>query len=190
MLRVATPRSTILLPFVSGLDEADRVHARLEAVRAELGDAPKVGWGLMVEVPSVAARFEDYVDRFDCFSIGSNDLTQYTLAADRNDSAVADYYRVTHPAVLSLIAHVCGLAASRGKPVTLCGEAAWQVDLLPLWIGLGLNAVSVPYRLVPRLKREVQALRREDCLALAGEALRRQSARDVEDVLRQSAPNV
>jgi phosphoenolpyruvate-protein kinase (PTS system EI component) len=190
MLRVATPRTTILLPFVSGLDEAERARERLDAVRAEIGEAPPVGWGLMVEVPAVAARFEDYVDRFDSFSIGSNDLTQYTLAADRNDSAVADYYRVTHPAVLSLVANVCSLAASRGKPVSLCGEAACQTDLLPLWIGLGLNAVSVPHRMVPRLKSEVATLRREDCLALAAEALRRRSARDVEDVLRQSSPNV
>ncbi len=190
MLRVATPQTTLLLPFVSGLDEADRVRERLDAARAELGDVPPVGWGLMVEVPAVAARFEDYVDRFDSFSIGSNDLTQYTLAADRNDSAVADYYRVTHPAVLSLIAHVCTLAASRGKTVAVCGEAAWQAELLPLWVGLGLSSVSVPHRMVPRLKAVVQGLRREACVALAAEALRRPSARAVEDVLRQSSPNV
>jgi phosphoenolpyruvate-protein kinase (PTS system EI component) len=190
MLRVAHGKTMLLVPFVSGADEVDVVRGLIDAARADVErerPVPPVGWGMMVEVPAVAARFEDYVDRFDCFSIGSNDLTQYTLAADRNDSEVADYYRATHPAVLSLIRRVCTLARERGKPVTLCGEAATQVDLLPLWVGIGLTSISVGHRLVPRMKAAVTRLDRAACVALAEEALRARSIRDVDEVLRARA---
>ena len=119
----------IIFPMVNGKDEMDEIMAKVKAFEAELkGEGftmGKVEFGIMVEVPSVVECFEDMVEHFDRFNIGTNDLTQYTLAADRNNQDVSQYFSTFHPAVIRMIEKICRIGNAAGKSVCLCGEVAF-----------------------------------------------------------------
>jgi len=188
MLRAATKQTTILLPLISGWHELDKIRVLIISIKDELRQdglthVDAVKFGIMVEVPSIVARFEDYVNDFDVFNIGSNDLTQYTLAADRNNQEVAEYYRFTHPSLLSMIQKVCDLGNAKGKPVNLCGEMASIPELLPLLIGLGIRRFSVPYRHIPSLKAHIRELDEEECKKIAHHTLNCRSSDEVDRII-------
>ena len=128
MLRAANEHTSIIFPMVSGWYELEKIRALVESytgeLKAEGATLAPVRFGLMIEVPSVVERFADYVEHFDTFNLGTNDLTQYALAVDRNNDAVADYYACHHPSLLSMIQRVCLIAAEHGKEVNACGEMA------------------------------------------------------------------
>jgi phosphotransferase system enzyme I (PtsI) len=177
MLRATTKSSCILFPMISGWYELEKVRALVAKCAAELKQEgytrlDDVKYGIMVEIPGVVERFEDFVTEFQVFNIGSNDLTQYTLAADRNNRQVADYYSYYHPAVLSQIAKVCRLGATHHREVRMCGEMSGELMLLPLLVGLGVRQFSTHYHLIGRVKATLQALESESCRALAEAALR------------------
>ena len=88
----------------------------------------------------------------DFFSIGTNDLTQYVLATDRNNKNVSEYYKTHHPSVLSMIKKVCTRGAESNKHICLCGEIASDKQFIPLLVGLGVRSISVSYSLIPDLK--------------------------------------
>ena len=137
----------------------------------------------MVEVPSIVERFEDYVDSFDVFNVGTNDLTQYALAADRNNENVAEYFKTFHPSVLSMIQKVCRIAEEKKKKVCICGEMASELSLIPLLLGLGANCFSIPYHIIPKMKGFITNLDLTQCRALAQEVLECRSTDEVEDIL-------
>ncbi|MBW6514582.1 MAG: phosphoenolpyruvate--protein phosphotransferase [Candidatus Syntrophosphaera sp.] len=99
--------------------------------------------GVMIEIPSAALCADELAEKCDFFSIGTNDLVQYTLAADRNNPALADYYTTHHPAVLQLLRLTLEAASRHGKPVSICGEMASQPEYIPLLIGMGFSELSV-----------------------------------------------
>jgi phosphoenolpyruvate-protein kinase (PTS system EI component) len=160
MRKAAHDKTSIIFPMVNGVDELNEIMKQVHVYEAELKEEQiplsQVKYGIMVEVPSIVECFEDVVDQFDFFNIGTNDLTQYTLAADRNNQDVADYYSSFHPAILKMIDKVCRLGHQAGKEVCLCGEVASEMNSLGLWLGLGVRQMSVPYRYVPALKQKVK----------------------------------
>ena len=190
MLRAASPNTCILYPMISGWTELLKINAMVQEIRDQL-DAEgieyqhKVQFGIMVEVPGLVERFTDFVDDFDVFNIGSNDLTQYTLATDRNNEAVADYFTFYHPALISMIYRVCATAREHGKVVRMCGEMGSDIELLPLLVGLGVEHFSVPYRHVPTLKMNLQRLDLALCEQLAAQCLACRTPDEVRKYVRQ-----
>jgi phosphotransferase system enzyme I (PtsI) len=127
----------------------------------------KVPVGGMVEIPAAALALQMFVDKLSFFSIGSNDLIQYTLAIDRTDDAVAHLYNPLHPAVLMLIAHTVRVADKAGKPVGVCGEIAGEEHLTRLLLGMGIRQLSMhPARLLP-VKQQVLKTNLPDVTPLA-----------------------
>ncbi|MDH5857140.1 phosphoenolpyruvate--protein phosphotransferase [Lampropedia aestuarii] len=152
----------ILLPMLSHFSQVQEARAQLELSRQELRAAQvpfgEVRLGAMVEVPAAALMVEQFLDDVDFVSIGSNDLTQYTLAVDRTNEAVAHLFDATHPAVLQLIAHVIAQCHKRGKHVSVCGEIAGDPMVTDLLLGLGLTSFSMhPVQLLQVKERIVHA---------------------------------
>lgn len=138
----------ILLPMLGSIEEARAARGLLDSCRALLaGEGVDVGdnvlLGGMIEIPAAALIAGELLTELDFLSIGSNDLVQYLLAADRDNDAVSVAYDPLHPAVLRLVAHVVAAAERAGKPVTLCGELASDPRYLPLLLTLGLNDLSM-----------------------------------------------
>lgn len=188
MLRSSSENTCILFPMISGWQELIKVQEMTQKIAAELEREgitriDDVKYGIMVEVPGVVERFGDYVDKFDLFNIGSNDLTQYALAADRNNRNVAEYFSFYHPSVLSMLKRVCEVGMAHEKPVRLCGEMAGDLTMLPLLVGLGVREFSTHYYLIPKVKRTLQELELTACQELAADCLTRLDPRSVEEVV-------
>jgi phosphoenolpyruvate-protein kinase (PTS system EI component) len=172
----------ILIPMISEADEVDAVRAIARAARDDIvpgGPDPLVG--AMIEIPAAALNASAIARRCDFLSVGTNDLTQYTLATDRQDPAAAARAVAYHPAVIRLIARAVTAAHSAGIPVDVCGEAAGDPETLPLLVGLGVDELSVsPARLAPT-RRMIRALTLSRARAATAEAL---SATNAEEVAR------
>lgn len=153
----------ILLPMVSGLEEVRHVRALCAQVMEELTAEhkafdPGVELGIMVEVPSTVILADLLARETDFFSIGSNDLIQYTLAVDRGSARVAHLYEPLHPAVLRSIRRVVDVAHAEGRWVGICGEMAGDPTAAVLLIGLGLDEFSVGSSLLPEVKRIIRGV--------------------------------
>jgi phosphocarrier protein FPr len=160
----------VMFPMVSGAGEVDAARALLAEVA---GSEPlTLEVGVMVEVPSAALSAARLAERVDFFSLGTNDLSQYTLAADRGNAEVAALADAFHPATLRLIAATVRAARARGRWVGVCGELAGQVEAVPLLIGLGVRELSVAVPAVARIKEAVRAADSGACVRLARRALR------------------
>jgi len=144
----------ILLPMISDISEVDRARrliaqVELDLRRKKLPFDPEVPIGAMIEVPSAALMADQLAQRVDFLSIGTNDLTQYTMSADRNNVRVADLYSPYHPSVLRLIKMTIDAGRRRGIPVAVCGEMAGDPLALAFFIGLGVDQLSMnPTRIV------------------------------------------
>lgn len=171
----------IMFPMISGLEELRRARSVLDECRAELekegeGFNNHVEVGAMIEIPSAAISADSLAREVDFFSIGTNDLIQYTVAVDRVNERIAHLYEPTHPAVIQLLKIVADAAHAHDIWVGVCGEMAGDLTLVPLLIGLGMDELSVSASLVPRVKRAVQSLEVGECQALLKEALRLDTA--------------
>jgi len=131
----------------------------------------KIPQGMMVEVPSAAIMADTFAREVDFFSIGTNDLVQYTLAVDRTNEQVANLYNPCHPAVIKLIRDVARAGRRREIPVSCCGESAGDPGFAPLLIGLGLRTLSVTSSSIPALKRLIRSLTIEQCERIARKAI-------------------
>jgi phosphoenolpyruvate-protein phosphotransferase (PTS system enzyme I) len=170
----------ILVPMVSCREEVVAVRTLLDSVTAELRAegleaAETVPLGAMIEVPAAAVGLPTFIDAIDFLSIGTNDLIQYLLAADRNNDALGDLYSPLHPALFRLLANVITLANRRGKPVAVCGEMAGDAHLAPLLLALGLSEFSLHPATLLELRR---AIRNCDLAALRRRAPSLLRARD------------
>jgi phosphotransferase system enzyme I (PtsI) len=170
----------VLVPMVSCREEMIAVRTLLDAVTAELRAegqevAENVPLGAMIEVPAAAVGLPTFIDAVDFLSIGTNDLIQYLLAADRNNDALGDLYSPLHPALFRLLANVITLANRRGKPVAVCGEMAGDARLAPLLLALGLGEFSLHPATLLELRR---AIRNCDLAALRKRAPSLLRARD------------
>ncbi|WP_432259078.1 phosphoenolpyruvate--protein phosphotransferase [Cupriavidus sp. TMH.W2] len=174
----------ILLPMVSEVGELLAWRERIRALAAEAGADPAIEVGVMIEVPSAALLADQLAEHADFFSIGTNDLTQYTLAMDRCQPELAARMDGLHPAVLRMIAATTQGAARHGRWVGVCGALAGDPLAVPVLVGLGVTELSVDAGLVPGVKARVRTLSHEDCRQRAGELLRLPSAAAVRDACR------
>jgi len=181
---------SILLPVVGGLEEVRDTRAIIHQVQEELDAAGlpfnrEVPLGAMIEVPSAALMAPALAREVDFFSLGTNDLVQYVLAADREDESIAPYYQPLHPAVLRLIQSVAAAASAARKPLTLCGEIGGDPFYTELLIGLGLRELSVaPGEMLP-VKDAIRKLRVDKAQALAREALELGSVAEIAALLEK-----
>lgn len=169
----------ILLPMITDAAEVRTVRDIVDQVRASLGLQVPVEIGAMIETPAAALNARHIVAAADFISIGSNDLTQYTLAMDRGHPELARRVDALHPAVLELIALAAAAGARAGKVVAVCGGIAADAAAVPILIGLGVRELSVVPAAIPSLKRQVRELDVRECATLAAGALEAESAADV-----------
>lgn len=161
----------IMFPMVSDVGEVRLAKELLAECANELSaeghPAPQqVEIGAMIEIPSAALTADLIAAEVDFFSLGTNDLTQYTLAVDRLNERVSDLYSPTHPAVLRLIALTVEAARRAGIRVCICGEMAADVEMLPLLIGLGLDELSVATSQIARVKHAIRKLNASECRSI------------------------
>ena len=176
----------VMLPMVNEPGEVERVRALMNAAAARLGvDAPPA-LGVMVETPAAALSAAQICEVADFVSIGTNDLTQYTLAMDRTHPELASELDGLHPAVLRLVAATTLAARSRGRHVAVCGGLASDPLAVPVLLGLGVLELSVVPGLIPRIKAQIRALTHAGCRALAEQALALGSAPQVRALLRDA----
>ena len=193
VLRVAADHTVrIMFPMVATVDEILRARELLDAARASLAAsgiaAPeRLEVGIMVEVPSAALTAEAFVPHVGFFSLGTNDLAQYTLAAERGNAAVAALADPLHPAVLRLIEHTARAAADGGKEVAICGEVAGDPVAIPLLLGLGVGELSMTAARIPAAKQAVRATDSGAARRLADSALAAGSAAEVRRLCRVAA---
>jgi phosphotransferase system enzyme I (PtsI) len=175
-------RLRIMFPFVTGVEEIRGARRQLIDVAAALKmPAPPVG--AMVEVPAAALIADLLLPEVDFLTIGTNDLIQFTLAVDRTDDRVSDYYEPLHPAVLRLIRMVRRAAVRHHIPISLCGEMASDPALLGLLIGLGLTDFSMTPAALPMARQVIRDLRLDQARALARHALMLSTAEEIERYL-------
>jgi multiphosphoryl transfer protein len=174
----------IMFPMVSDVAEIRQARALIDELRRELG-VPEIQFGIMVEVPSAALLAEKLAPEIDFFSIGTNDLTQYTLAVDRGNSTLAARHDGLHPAVLRLIAHTIEGAHKYGKRADICGELGSDPAAVPILIGLGMDELSVSIPSVPTVKAQVRTLNLANLQPLSKQALECSSAREVRELVKK-----
>jgi phosphoenolpyruvate-protein kinase (PTS system EI component) len=169
----------VLLPMITDPAEIRAVRRMLDEVRRELGIDVPVQVGAMIETPSSAVIAGRIAREVDFLSIGTNDLTQYTLAMDRGHAELAHRIDGLHPAVLNLIAMTVDAANEHDKLVAVCGGLASEPAAVPILIGLGVRELSVVPTLVPQMKSLIRTLSVESCRSLAQRALAMDTAEDV-----------
>ncbi|MES2442127.1 MAG: phosphoenolpyruvate--protein phosphotransferase [Pseudomonadota bacterium] len=173
----------IMVPMITGLGELRAVRAAVDRASASLGISG-IQLGVMIETPAAAATADLIAADADFLSIGTNDLTQYTLAMDRENAAVAGGVDALHPAVLRLIAHSCDSGARNRRTVGVCGGLASDPLGIPLLIGLGVTELSTTPAFMPEAKALVRTLDIARCRALAGQALDLGSAAEIRALAR------
>jgi phosphotransferase system enzyme I (PtsP) len=170
----------LLLPMISQLSEVDEARALVERAYQELvangEDIAMPPLGVMVEVPSAVYQSEEIARRVDFLSIGTNDLTQYLLAVDRNNARVAALYDALHPAVLRAIYQVINAGHRNGKPVGVCGEMAGDPAAAIALLGMGVDHLSMSVASLPRVKWAIRNVRRDHAEAALVEVLEMEDA--------------
>jgi phosphocarrier protein FPr len=166
----------VMFPMVAHPGELEMAKALMDEARASLAasgtpHAGELGTGVMIEVPSAVALADQLAERAAFFSIGTNDLAQYVMAADRGNPAVAGLSDALHPAVLRMVRNAARAARAAGIPVGVCGELAGRAQAIPLLIGLGVDDLSMSAPLIPEAKARIAALTVGRCEALAAKAL-------------------
>jgi phosphotransferase system enzyme I (PtsI) len=180
----------IMFPMISTLLELRQCKMILAEVKEDLEDEGipfnrDLPVGTMIEVPSAAVMAEQLAREVKFFSIGTNDLIQYTLAADRTNQAVASLYNPGDPAVLRLIDIVVQAARKHGIDVNVCGEMSGEPMYALVLVGLGLRQLSLAPHHIPEIKKVIRSLAIPEAEQVAREVLRMETARDVNNYLRE-----
>ncbi|MEZ4365669.1 MAG: phosphoenolpyruvate--protein phosphotransferase [Kofleriaceae bacterium] len=185
----------IMFPMISGVAELRAVLAVVAEVKAELrGEGVPfdegVKLGIMIEMPAAALIADRLAREVDFFSVGTNDLIQYTMAVDRGNEYVSYLYEPLHPALLRLLRGVADAARAAGIPVTVCGEMAGDPIVVPILIGLGLTELSMSAVAVPGVKAVARAIGAADARALVGQVDQLATAAEVRAALQQFLDDV
>lgn len=181
-------RCRILLPMVTEVDELLHIRQRVDALCLELGISQRPEIGVMIEVPAAALQAEQLAEHADFLSIGTNDLSQYTLAMDRDHAGLAARVDALHPALLRLIAMTCEGAAVHKRWVGVCGALASDPLATPVLIGLGVTELSVSPVQIGEIKDRVRQLHEAECQCLARDLLKLNSAAAVRHACHQHWP--
>ena len=177
----------LLIPMVTDLSEILAVRKVIDSLTAELKLEARILLGAMIETPAAALTAAALLREVDFLSIGSNDLTQYTLAMDRGHTELARRTDALHPAVLQMVAAAARAGTAAGKLVAVCGGVAADHTAVPILLGLGVRELSVVPTAIPALKRQIGALRIADCEDLAQRCLSLSSAAEVRDLVERLA---
>jgi phosphotransferase system enzyme I (PtsI) len=189
----------MMYPMISGLDELNQANALVEKCKSELRAEgvpfdEKMDIGAMIEIPSAALIADALATRVKFFSIGSNDLIQYTLAADRTNEKVSHLYEPTHPAIIRLIKTTIDAAHRHGIWAGVCGEIAGDPVLAPLLVGLGVDELSAAPLVIAHVKYMIRSLKLSETQALAGFALQTELPSKIyarcQELARASAPSL
>jgi phosphocarrier protein FPr len=178
----------IMFPMVSDLAELHEARALIEELSKEVDSRP-VQIGIMIEVPSAALLADKFAPEVDFFSIGTNDLTQYTLAMDRANPALGKKQDGLHPAVLRLIAMTATAAHQHGKRADICGELGADTTAIPILLGLGIDELSVSIPAIPTIKALIRTLKLVDIQPLAQQALECSTAQEVRELVKKNQTN-
>ncbi len=166
----------IMLPMVSSLDELRKSRAILSEVersldREKIPYAPRIPLGIMIEVPATIFLAPEFAGEASFFSVGTNDLVQYTLAVDRSDPAVADMYQQLHPAILKMLKSIFTIGQDTTTPVSICGDMASGEVTAAILIGLGARSLSMPPASIPKIKRLIRMASLTEMEAWANDVL-------------------
>jgi phosphotransferase system enzyme I (PtsI) len=180
----------IMLPLIVTVDEVRQTRQLMVEEAKDLAESGvphrlDIPLGVMIETPAAAVAADSFVGEASFFSIGTNDLTQYSLAVDRGNANIADRFTPLHPGVLRLIGRTVEVGDANGVGVTVCGEMASEPLMAFALIGLGVRQLSVAPRAVPLVKRLVRGVATSDAAAAVEEALQLRTARDVAVVLER-----
>jgi phosphotransferase system enzyme I (PtsI) len=178
----------IMVPMVASVDEMRSVRALLDRAIAEVAaknqpHAAKIPLGMMIEVPSAAIMADVFAREAEFFSIGTNDLVQYSLAVDRTNRQLARLASPYHPAILRMLENVARAAEKADIPVSVCGAVASEVLAAPLLVGLGLRRLSMEAAAIPEVKAALSRIDAAECVAAAKEALGCVLSEEVEESL-------
>ena len=179
----------IMIPMVTSLSEVIEARHLIEGCRYELGKHGQtyredIKLGCMMETPAAVMCARELAREVDFFSIGTNDLSQYIMCADRGNPAMAGYVSIYQPAVIRAVKTICDAALSVGIPVTVCGEAASDPCMLPVFLGLGVRNLSVsPYK-VAEIKKAIRGLTMSSCRSLASLVLEAETVEKIKEILK------
>jgi phosphotransferase system enzyme I (PtsI) len=189
LLAAVNAKLKIVLPMVADVSDVRRCKSIIEDEASRLAQAGRafgtVSVGAMIEVPSAVLMADNIANVVDFFELGTNDLVQYTLAVDRGNDGVADWFRTLHPAVLNSIDRSLKSGARAGIPVIVCGEMASTPAYAVLLIGLGASDLSMTPAALPRVRRVLTGIDSHDARAIASECLQCDTADDVENIVRE-----
>lgn len=185
----------MMFPLITSLGEFRQARLYVREVMEDLAEEgvaydAGIAIGMMVEVPSAAIMADVFAREADFFSIGTNDLVQYTLAVDRTNEQVAPMFDPAHPAVIRLIREVVKAGRRQSRPVSVCGESAADPEYALLLMGLGLRTLSVTASTIPTLKRMIRAVSLAECERIAKKALVFDSPGQVSAFLRDQARKI
>ena len=180
----------IMFPMISVIDELRAAKQILEECKKELDKQnikynKQIKVGMMIEIPAAAIMADTFAKECDFFSIGTNDLIQYTIAAERGNPQIANLYTKNHPAVIRLIKQTIDAAHNNGIFCGMCGEAASNFQYIPLLIGMGLNEFSMNSSSVLQAKKTITELNKKECEKLVEEVLQFTSDKEVENRLKE-----
>ena len=184
-----------MFPLITTMTELKQARMILNDVADDLreegvGVPSDIPIGMMIEVPSAALMASTFAKEVDFFSIGTNDLIQYTVAVDRSNERVANLYSASNPAVIRLVKNVIRAAKRRGVDTSLCGEIAGDITYTMLLIGLGLRSLSLVPAQIPRIKQVIRRVTLEECERLARRVGAFESQRRILRVLREETTRV
>lgn len=179
----------VMFPMIISVEEIRELKSVLETLKAELRAEGKafdenIQVGVMVETPSAAVNAKFLAKEVDFFSIGTNDLTQYTLAVDRGNELISHLYNPMSPSVLGLIKQVIDASHAEGKWTGMCGELAGDERATLLLLGMGLDEFSMSAISVPRIKKLIRHVNYQEVKALADEALQKPTATEIEQLIQ------
>jgi phosphotransferase system enzyme I (PtsI) len=178
----------VMFPMITTLDELRSARFLLRSVAEDLASEnvhvpQNVPVGMMVEVPAAVLMLDRFIEEIDFVSIGTNDLTQYTLAVDRSNDSVADLYQACDPSVLRLIQRTEQIATQHQKSTSVCGEMSNNPAYSLLLVGMGIRTLSTAPAAIPILKKAIRSVTVGQCEAMAWRALRLSTAREVDAFL-------
>ena len=184
-------RLKIMYPMISGIEELKQTNHILDEVKNELKTKKipfdkNIEVGAMIEVPSAAMTADVLSKEVDFFSIGTNDLIQYSLAVDRTNEKIAYLYEPAHPAVLRFIKNIIEGAHKNNIWVGMCGEMAGDLEFVPLLLGMGLDEFSVPAYAVPEVKEVIRSINYSDAVVIADKAVTLSTVKEIKNFINES----
>lgn len=181
----------VMFPMISGIKEVRQARYQLNLVRQELDEAgipynPNMPVGIMIELPSAVMISETLAQEVDFFSIGTNDLIQYSLGIDRANKHVSYLYQPLHPAIVRSIKYVVDAAHRAGIEVSVCGEVASDPYCIPILMGMQIDAVSIAPQAIPGIKRIIRQVNMEECKQLLRDVLSHATVSKINRKVRQT----